>query len=148
MMTEPEIKNVFMAVAVGGLNVIARLEPATHTRKARMATQLAKLVMRESVRVLPKLDDHGVELAKAAIHSSEEVFERISIEEDLDQRLIELNLVLFCMEELPLPKKCYRMISKLFDCFNHAEDYNAIRAGERVWQRIATEIEILNMEAC
>lgn len=135
--------NVFLAVAVGGLIVLRKEEPKPYTRRARMCRQLSNLILDEGATIVPLLEEDEMEKAKQAISASEDVFRRVAEEQDISQADIALNLVLFCMEELKLSPKCYRRVNALFSCYSLSDRYEAVRAGQRVWQCLETEMEIL-----
>ena len=54
-----------------------------------------------------------------------------------------LNLVGFCMEELPLKNDHYKKYSSLFEMWDNACEYKDVRSGERIFNRVNSELEIL-----
>jgi hypothetical protein len=139
-------QNVYLAAVIGGLRVLAKAEPTRHTRKAVQCFNTADSILLEAALKIPNIQNEHIEDAKTALLAMEDVFDSICKTEGISYEHIALNLILFCMEELPLSPKQFRAMGRIFRCYHHADSYEAIRAGERVWTRLETEIEILTAQ--
>lgn len=141
-MRTAKMLNIQMAVAVGALNCLAKAEPADHTKKARICSQLARDLVRHCSQYLPLVTKSVIEIGSMAIKASEEVCLKIVDEEGVDLADVLVNLAAFCMDELPIKERHKRQLQEIVACYDNAGSYEETRLGHRVWQRLETEIAI------
>jgi len=143
-LNEQEMKNVYLAVACGCLKTIKGIVPGPeHSKKKRVLMQLHDEILQTGSRRLPRVSPKNLEMFKDVINASAKVLDDILKETGKMGTHVMLNLVGFCMENVPLDKKHFRKYNALFDLWEEAYQYEDTRAGDRVFERIGAEVKIL-----
>lgn len=142
-LTEKEKKNVYLAVAAGCLETIHNgIDGPHHSRRKRVLRQTREMLLRDIAPILPMINRHNMEMFKQTIQASETVLNQI-IDENKAQKLhIILNLAGFCLHELPMRDKHWKAYNSLFDMWDEATKYIDVRSGDRIFQRIESELQI------
>lgn len=142
-LTEKEKKNVHLAVAAGALETIYNnLDEPKHSRRKRTLHNVREMILTDIAPLLPMINHHNMEMFKETIYCSERVLNQI-LDENKGQKLhIMLNLVGFCLHELPTRDKHWRAYNSLFDMWDEAYHYNDVRSGDRIFERIEAELKI------
>jgi hypothetical protein len=147
MINVEEKKNVYLAVAVGSLrSVYTIMGGYPHSKGKRVCMQTIENLMNNVAIKLPGVKDINMELFKSVILASQTVMDNIADTGKHKPIHILLNLASFCMEELPMKPKYWRKFMQLFDLYDKADVYEDVRAGERVFTRIESELEILTAQ--
>ena len=141
------IENIYHCVAIGGLISLVQGQPQPHTRRATIGQDLADRLLYDMTPLLPRVSDETIAIGTEAVNAMAETGTRLARELQIDIDIIVLNLVSFCMDELPCSRVHVRRLRKLIDCYPGVDQYEAIRAGHRVWERMTSECKILRAMA-
>lgn len=144
-LSKGEMQNVFFAVACGCLLTIVQITPgAKHTKRKRTLLNLHNEVFGYAVMHLPKVNEANIPMFNDIITASTKVMDKIVEETGQSGVHVMLNLVGFCMENFPVLKKHTDKYNSLFELWgNEARQYEDARAGDRIFQRIESEAQIL-----
>ena len=136
------IRNIYHCVAIGGLDAIKNEQPQPHTRIARLCGELSTMLLHDLTPVLPKITGETLSIGREVLGAVEDSGTRIAKEMKISMDVLVLNLVSFCMDELPVTKRHVRRLQAIFECFPTVDQYESARAGHRVWERLRSECEI------
>jgi hypothetical protein len=140
---QKEKKNVHLSVACGCLNYIYNATPGpNHSKKKRMLRQTYNQIIREVGPQLPQVSDHNMQLFKDTVTASGVVVQDIVDNGGIESHVL-LNLAGFCLNELPLKDKHWKKFNSLFDLWEDAYEYKDVRSGDRIFNRIESEVQIL-----
>lgn len=143
-LSKEEKKNVYLAVACGALQVVHDIIPGPeHQKRKRILRQLRADILRYGSARIPKVAPHNMQLLKDTIIASEQGLAKILEEGNNNVFHILLNLAGFCMEQLPLQPDHFKRYNEFFTIWSDAYHYQDVRCGERVFNRLDSEIEIL-----
>lgn len=140
------IRNIHHCVAIGGCAHLEAQQPAPHTLKARLCRQLADQLLHKTTFDLPVVTERTLEIGKQAVNAMAEAGERIARETNTSIELVVLNVVSFCMDELPTTARQQHLLRNIIDCYDGVDQYSAIRAGHRVWERMRAECFVLQID--
>ena len=142
-LTEQEKKNVHLAVCAGCLETIHdHIDEPNHSRRKRVLRQVRSMILSDLAPLLPPISVQNMEMFKETIRVSEKVMQEI-LEEHKNSRIhIMLNLAGFCLHELPARDKHWRAYNGLFDMWSEADQYIDVRSGDRIFNRIESELQI------
>jgi hypothetical protein len=142
---EKEQKNVFLSVACGCLATVKNSMPGPdHQKKKRVLQDLRDDILATIAPKLPSIKEQNLKLFTDTIEASGKVMDSIMTEQPKRNGThIMLNLVGFCLDQLPPSAKIYRKYNALFDLWEDAHKYEDARAGDRIFYRIESELQIL-----
>lgn len=143
-LSKEEKKNVYLAVAVGCLDTICGIVPgAPHKKKKRVCQELRQSILQDVIPQIPHVKPHNLELFKTTITASSTVLDNIMKDNKEQEVHILLNLVGFCLNELPAKKAHWEKYNSLFELWKTAMQYHLVKSGERIFERIDSEVQIL-----
>lgn len=141
------IRNIYHCIAIGGCSHLASRQPSAHNRKARLCRQLGDALLHDLTFELPVVTERTLEIGQRAAQVVSETGERIAREQQIPADLVVLNVICFCIDELPVRSRHKDLLSKIIACYDGVDQYQATRAGHRAWLRMTTECEILQIAA-
>jgi hypothetical protein len=144
-LSEEEQKNVFLSVACGCLTTIKQGVPGPeHLKKKRVLQELRDDILDYVSRRIPGIKQGNIKLFTDTIEASGKVMDQINEEQpERNSTHIMLNLAGFCLDKLPLAPKHFRKYNALFELWEGAYKYEDTRAGDRIFNRIESELKIL-----
>lgn len=132
--------------AIGALMTVANMYQP-HQRKHRACANVIKELERYAGN-LGEVTDQDVEAGRQVFSMMNPTLEAMVKETGLDGIGIVAALCLFNVAELPapLPLSMRERLAQFVACFPMVDEYETTRAGHRMWQRMESEIEILQAE--
>lgn len=130
---------------IGGLMTLANLHPY-HARKHRMCRNLID-GLETKVEDLGEVEKEDIKVGHIVFEMLESQVAEIIEETGQDGEAILAALCLFNIEELaPLHPHLRARLAQFLECFPEVQEYAVTRAGQRLWQRMETEIIIQQAE--
>lgn len=144
-MTDINRKALHYSGGIGGLMTLANLHKY-HTRRHRMCRNLID-GLENKIEDLGTIEKHDIKVGHIVFQMMESQLDGMIQETGLDGESILAALCLFNIEELsPLHPHLRARLDQFIECFPAVLEYPVTRAGERLWQRMETEIEIQQAE--
>jgi len=131
--------------SVGALMTLANLHKY-HTRRHRMCRNLIDR-LETKVGDLGTIEKHDITVGHNVFSMMESQLDDTIKETGLNGEDVLAALCLFNIEELaPLHPHLKARLNQFVECFPDIHEYAVTRAGQRLWQRMETEIEIQQAE--
>ncbi len=135
-------KALHYSAAIGALRVLGNWLPD----KSRKQTRCTNLAVAMNKIDLGRITADDVERGAQVFRTVRESMNSIADESGMPHDVLLVALVTFHLDELePLPTSVKTRLSSLLDCWPESSSYAATRAAHRLWQRMDTEITILEV---
>ena len=135
--------NVYLAVAIKAIKCVHDETPGEwHVKKKRLCKELYMSLLQEvSCKLIP-VRKTNINVCMQATQASEEVLHELT-DMGYNRIILLLNLTLFCIEELPVREKHFRMLNAILLLWEDSQVYANVFLGEEIFSKIEGKLEVL-----